>query len=188
MTTSFQKRARTLPVDRIESSENAPRHYQARVTCAALGFRDEIHSSTGGLSVGVVVFVSYTARHMYTRSRKKLTVIVALTSLAAVMFGGGYFAEAKRGRKAPEASSGSDDCKKDTDCALVPDDCCPCSAGGKQHAIPKKQKDAYEKARTKRCKDTACAETMSQDPSCTQRAFCGAGICELENPPGDAKP
>jgi hypothetical protein len=62
---------------------------------------------------------------------------------------------------------------------LVPDDCCPCSQGGKQHAIPKKQKETYEKERKKRCTDTACTEMMSDDPSCSQHPFCGAGICEL---------
>jgi hypothetical protein len=71
------------------------------------------------------------------------------------------------------------DCKTDADCVLVPDDCCPCSQGGKQHAIPKKQKETYEKERKKRCTDTACTEMMSDDPSCSQHPFCGAGICEL---------
>ena len=64
----------------------------------------------------------------------------------------------------------------------VADDCCPCSQGGKQRAIPKKQKDTYEKDRKKRCADTACTEMMSTDPTCTQEPFCGAGICELGDP------
>ena len=55
------------------------------------------------------------------------------------------------------------------------DDCCPCSQGGKARAIPKKQKDTYEKDRKKRCADTACTEMMSTDPSCSQEPFCGAG-------------
>jgi hypothetical protein len=89
-------------------------------------------------------------------------------------------ARAKRAhRKSAPAASGAADCKVDHDCALVVDDCCPCSQGGKQRSIPKKEKDTYEKARKKRCAGTVCAEMMSDDPSCTQVPFCGAGICEL---------
>ena len=85
--------------------------------------------------------------------------------------------EAKKGRA--KAPAQTDDCKTDKDCVLVADDCCSCAEGGKQRAIPKKQKDAYEKERKKRCADTACTEMVSTDPSCSQRPFCGAGICEL---------
>jgi hypothetical protein len=101
---------------------------------------------------------------------------VFLSALVIALLGSSG-AEAKRHAKAPAASA--DDCKKDADCVAVVDDCCPCSQGGKQRAIPKKQKDSYEKDRKKRCADTQCMEMMSQDPSCSQHAFCGAGICEL---------
>jgi hypothetical protein len=96
-----------------------------------------------------------------------------------VSFGAAWRAEAKRGHSAKAAPSSAPDCKKDTDCVLVPDDCCSCNQGGKARAIPKKQKDAYEKERKKRCAGTECIEMMSEDPSCTQHPFCGAGICEL---------
>lgn len=90
-------------------------------------------------------------------------------------------AEAKRARaKAPAA--GTVDCKKDTDCVAVVDDCCPCSEGGKQRAIPKKDQAGYEKDRHKRCQGTACTEVMSQDATCEQKPFCAAGICELSEP------
>jgi hypothetical protein len=90
-------------------------------------------------------------------------------------------AEAKRSRgKAPAASTV--DCKKDTDCVAVVDDCCPCREGGKQRAIPKKDQAGYEKDRRKRCKGTACTEVMSQDATCEQKPFCAAGICELGEP------
>jgi hypothetical protein len=95
-------------------------------------------------------------------------------------------AEAKRHAKAPAASA--DDCKKDADCVAVVDDCCSCSQGGKQRAIPKKDKAAYEKDRKKRCDGTACTDVMSQDATCAQRAFCAAGICELRDPPAAAAP
>jgi hypothetical protein len=89
---------------------------------------------------------------------------------------------AKQDKKAKgkgAAPASTEDCKADRDCVAVPEDCCPCSQGGKQRAIPKKQKDAYEKERKKRCAETACTEMVSTDPSCAQQPFCGAGICEL---------
>jgi hypothetical protein len=111
--------------------------------------------------------------------------LAALVLVAALL--GSWRAEAKRGHaKAPAASA--DDCKKDAECVAVVDDCCPCSQGGKQRAIPKKEKAAYEKDRHKRCAGTACADVMSEDASCAQRPFCAAGICELGDVPADASP
>ena len=98
------------------------------------------------------------------------------------MFGEGRALAKKGGGKRAPAADNSRDCKTDKDCVVVADDCCPCSQGGKARAIPKKQKDAYEKDRKKRCADTACTEMMSTDPSCSQEPFCGAGICELGEP------
>jgi hypothetical protein len=98
--------------------------------------------------------------------------LIALFAVAVV-------AEAKKGRAAKPAPTGSADCKTDADCVMVTDECCSCNQGGKQRAIPKKEKAAYEKDRKKRCAETECAEMMSQDPTCTQHAFCAAGICEL---------
>jgi hypothetical protein len=102
-------------------------------------------------------------------------------SVTVMLLGLVIGAQAKRSRKgkAADAPAAGVDCKVDDDCVLVPDDCCPCEQGGKQHAIGKKQKDAYEKARHKRCGDTQCIEMMSTDPSCSQHPICGAGICEL---------
>jgi hypothetical protein len=112
---------------------------------------------------------------------------LALAVLGGASFGVPFLAQAKKTHKAPAASTA--DCKTDKDCVVVVDDCCPCSQGGKQHAIPKKEKDAYEKDRKKRCKeDTACTEQVSADPSCSQKPFCGAGICELGDSGGDTPP
>ena len=116
---------------------------------------------------------------MRTSTLPRLTVFVFLTAVVGLVLGGAWRAEAKRDRggKAPASAP---DCKTDSDCVLVEDDCCSCNQGGKARAIPKKQKDAYEKERKKRCKDASqCIEMMSQDPSCAQHPFCGAGICEL---------
>jgi hypothetical protein len=114
--------------------------------------------------------------------------LLALSVATLVVVGLGLSAEAKRTHKSKAAPAATADCRADADCVLVPDDCCSCNQGGKQRAIPKKQKDAYEKERKKRCGDTACTEMVSTDPSCAQRPFCGAGICELGDAPADAAP
>ena len=106
----------------------------------------------------------------------RFRILFALTALGVASFGVPFLAQAKRTKKAPASTA---DCKTDKDCVLVAEDCCPCSEGGKQRAIPKKEKDSYEKDRKKRCADTACTESVSTDPTCTQTPFCGAGICEL---------
>jgi len=115
----------------------------------------------------------------------RFSVIVAI--LVGATVGVSMLAEAKRsgggGKRAPADAR---DCKTDKDCVVVADDCCPCSQGGKARSIPKKQQDAYEKDRKKRCADTACTEMMSDDPSCSQVPFCGVGICELGDPPSAA--
>jgi hypothetical protein len=109
------------------------------------------------------------------RRASQLVLLTALALGAALLGASG--AEAKRARA--KASAESVDCKKDADCVAVVDDCCPCSEGGKQRAIPKKGQASYEKDRRKRCEGTACTEVMSQDATCSQKPFCAAGICEL---------
>ena len=119
---------------------------------------------------------------MHRLSRAPLSVLALIASLV-VALGWSTLTEAKRGRrKAAPAVSGAADCKVDRDCILVQDDCCPCSQGGKQRAIPKKDQAGYEKDRRKRCEGTACTEVMSQDATCEQKPFCAAGICELGEP------
>ena len=114
----------------------------------------------------------------------RFLVIVAILGGATV--GVSKLAEAKKGGGAKRAPADNRDCKTDHDCVIVADDCCPCSQGGKARAIPKKQKDTYEKERKKRCAETACTEMMSDDATCTQVPFCGAGICELGEPANSA--
>src|SRR5664279_1020042 len=101
------------------------------------------------------------------RARRVLVIATSvLVALLALVVG----AQAKRARKAKPAPAPTADCKTDEDCVVVPDDCCGCEQGGKQRAIARKQRDAYEKDRKKRCANTECIEMMSQDPSCTQHA------------------
>jgi hypothetical protein len=112
------------------------------------------------------------------RARRALAALVTLVVVLGAFM---LVAEAKKARqgKPKAAPAGAADCKTDADCVVVSDDCCACPQGGKQHAIPKKEKSAYEKDLRKRCSDAACTEVMSQDPTCTQHAMCAAGICEL---------
>jgi hypothetical protein len=119
-------------------------------------------------------------------SRRFSRHFLGLIVVAALAFGAGVLgardAEAKHAKsKAPAAETA--DCKKDADCVAVVDDCCPCSQGGKQRAIPKKDQASYEKDRRKRCEGTVCTEVMSQDATCEQKPFCAAGICELQDAP-----
>ena len=110
--------------------------------------------------------------------------MAACVALLMLLGGGALFAQAaKHAGKTPTtdaaASRHKNECKRDADCALVPDDCCSCNEGGKQHAVPTRGRDAYESARKKRCAGTMCPQMMSQDPSCAQTAVCRAGRCQL---------
>src|SRR5215813_9388426 len=103
----------------------------------------------------------YTFRPMKTLRLRRLLMLCFLVGVLGLALG----AQAKRSRGSKSAPASTADCKTDSDCVLVPDECCSCNQGGKQHAIPKKQKESYEKERKKRCADAACTEMMSEDPS-----------------------
>jgi hypothetical protein len=118
----------------------------------------------------------------------RLKLWIVLAALGAASFGAASLTQAKGRKKTGKTAVATADCKTDRDCVAVPDDCCPCSQGGKQHAIPKKEQAAYEKDRKKRCAGTTCTEQMSTDPSCAQKPFCGAGICELGDSGGADAP
>ena len=103
-------------------------------------------------------------------------------SLAAAAIGVFWAASAIGGGsgKPSKAKSEPSQCRKDADCALVADDCCGCTAGGKQRAIPLKNRDAYQRDLRKRCEGTLCAEVISDDPSCkAASAKCEEGRCVL---------
>jgi hypothetical protein len=71
-------------------------------------------------------------------------------------------------------------CRVNAECVLVAEDCCGCTGGGKQKAIPRKDKDSYERARQARCAGTLCPAIMSQDRSCSASfAICKEGQCTL---------
>jgi hypothetical protein len=80
-----------------------------------------------------------------------------------------------KGKKAVDTA----ECHEDTECVLVTDGCCGCSEGGKQRAIPKKAREAYEKKRQGICKKSMCPQLMSEDQSCVARAVCKEKTCAL---------
>ena len=121
---------------------------------------------------------------MRASNANKMLLIIPCVALAGWLLGGSLPVQAKHARKTGAAVS--TDCKKDSDCVVVADECCSCSEGGKQHAVHKNEREAYEKDRKKRCAGTVCTAMMSEDSSCAKRPFCGAGICELEDPPAKA--
>src|SRR5437868_335577 len=97
---------------------------------------------------------------------------VLLRVLAMVAVGGGLLGDASaqaRAKKAPARAktAATAECQADTECVLVADGCCGCSEGGKQRAVPRKGRDAYEKKRKAVCRETMCPQLMSEDPSCT---------------------
>ena len=93
----------------------------------------------------------------------------------ATILAGGLFLAA-----VPGVAAAASACQVDSDCVLVPDDCCGCTGGGKQRALPKKDKAGFERARQARCAGTLCPAVMSQDPSCAATsAVCKEGKCTL---------
>jgi hypothetical protein len=80
---------------------------------------------------------------------------------------------------APAPAAKSTACSKDADCVLEMEDCCGCTATGKQHAVHKLDKET-EAAHSKRCRDTMCGQAMSTDPSCRKKAACVKGVCALK--------
>lgn len=76
------------------------------------------------------------------------------------------------------APKGRAECHKDQDCVMVPVDCCGCTAGGKQRAVPRSSQDRIEREQARRCRETACVDVMSSDPSCSAAPRCAQGRCE----------
>jgi hypothetical protein len=90
-------------------------------------------------------------------------------------------AAAARPLDAGLARAGRPECAAAADCVVVPLDCCDCANGGKQTALPKARRAAYEAARAKRCKGTMCTQMLSTDSSCGKRAACESGHCVLRS-------
>lgn len=69
-------------------------------------------------------------------------------------------------------------CAADADCMLTTSDCCGCNALGKQTSVRKDRIEALTERRRPICATIACAQGMSDDPSCAAtRAVCRQGRC-----------
>jgi hypothetical protein len=70
-------------------------------------------------------------------------------------------------------------CVADTDCDIVPKECCPCNHGGKVIAVAKNMRQ-HTKFESGACKDRVCPMFISKDPSCKASGVkCVAGKCQL---------
>lgn len=71
-------------------------------------------------------------------------------------------------------------CVSDQDCALIKDDCCGCTQGGKQRAVSTIQLKTMLDSLNKQCGETMCIQMMSTDASCFKQALCLDGSCVLQ--------
>jgi hypothetical protein len=82
-------------------------------------------------------------------------------------------------RVLPPVKHAKKECKADTDCEVVPEDCCDCANGGRQQALPKSRVAAFKAERGKRCGKVMCTMMFSTDPTCGMRAQCQSGQCVM---------
>lgn len=69
-------------------------------------------------------------------------------------------------------------CNSDDDCELTAFHCCNCTAGGRMAAVNKEKVTELLQRRGSICQDYACAQVISDDPSCgAERAVCQEGLC-----------
>jgi hypothetical protein len=80
---------------------------------------------------------------------------------------------------ATASKPGKKECKVAADCAVMPEDCCDCANGGRQHAIAKVKVAAAKASREAHCKHAMCTMMISTDPTCGMRADCVAGQCTM---------
>jgi hypothetical protein len=72
-------------------------------------------------------------------------------------------------------------CASDADCVIIPDGCCDCANGGKEHAVAKRDEAKLRAAQRASCKDVMCTMMMSTDPTCGKRPVCVDSACTMRN-------
>jgi hypothetical protein len=110
--------------------------------------------------------------------RSLLTFAAPAAVVVALLFGPPAHSRPGHPKKAAAPVA---ECADDTDCILVTDGCCGCHEGGKQRALPRKAREAYEKKRQAICKKTMCPQLMSEDQSCLGHAVCKEKVCAVGN-------
>ncbi|MEK6891300.1 MAG: hypothetical protein AABX03_04140 [Nanoarchaeota archaeon] len=114
---------------------------------------------------------------------KILIGIVIILVVATVFFGYSFFKDLNNG-----FSFGDKEiepikyCLIDSDCVKVEKDCCSCTNGGKAIVINKNFLNEYNTEKATACADAgACAQAISNDPSCSEDAKtkCVNNKCEL---------
>lgn len=76
-------------------------------------------------------------------------------------------------------------CTADTDCVLIDEGCCPCSAMGRRTGVRADMARAVAERRGSACAGIMCAQAISNDPSCAAtRAVCRGGQCVADTPAG----
>ena len=86
--------------------------------------------------------------------------------------------------RAKSAEPKAAECIGDADCVIIPDGCCDCANGGKEHAVAKRDEAKLRASQRASCKDVMCAMMMSTDRTCGKRPACEAGACAMR----DARP
>ena len=67
-------------------------------------------------------------------------------------------------------------CRQDSDCIKVSADACGCTQGGKARAILKTKQSAYSTVLSAKQADVACAQVISNDPSCSATPMCNTTL------------
>jgi hypothetical protein len=72
------------------------------------------------------------------------------------------------------------DCANDKDCTAVNLHCCGCNQGGEQVAISMVAARAWKAKKAEECKETFCAQYISNHDSCKSVPKCIQGVCKLQ--------
>lgn len=88
-----------------------------------------------------------------------------------------------RKMRAALVSEAEAQCTKDDDCELTAFHCCNCASGGRMAAVNKEKLPELLQRRGIVCQEYACAQVVSDDPTCSATAaVCREGKCVPEVP------
>lgn len=70
-------------------------------------------------------------------------------------------------------------CQSDSDCTIVPADCCGCNAGGENTAININYREQWSEKLADECKNVFCPQVMSDHWTCFAGVECKNNVCTL---------